>query len=147
MHDEVLMSRRARLLCLLASYERLPVSTVGYQLLIFSPARCARSPFSPRIHGGPISPRVHTHSLPFVHYSYFLPFPLVIYFFYPNDLSHVTSSQGGGGAYFPPETNEIQAHTVVCIDDLCGVTVTPCDILYVILFQPLRQCGNSCDIS
>jgi hypothetical protein len=36
-HDDVLMSCRARLLCLLASYERLPASTAGYQLLISSP--------------------------------------------------------------------------------------------------------------
>jgi hypothetical protein len=36
-HDDVLMSCRASLLCLLASYERLPASTAGYQLLISSP--------------------------------------------------------------------------------------------------------------
>jgi hypothetical protein len=49
-HDEVLMSRGARLFRLLASCECLSVSTVGYQLLIFSVARQAGSPFSPRIH-------------------------------------------------------------------------------------------------
>jgi hypothetical protein len=37
-HDNVLMLCQARLLCLLASYERLPVSTSGYQLLISSPS-------------------------------------------------------------------------------------------------------------
>jgi hypothetical protein len=68
-HNGALMSRRARLLCLLASWERLTVSTAGYQLLISSPARRARPPFSPYIHDGPISPRVHAHHCPFVCYS------------------------------------------------------------------------------
>jgi hypothetical protein len=37
-HDDVLMSCRACLLRLLASYEHLPASTAGYQLLIPPPA-------------------------------------------------------------------------------------------------------------
>ncbi len=68
-HDEALMPRRARLLCLLASCERLSIFTVGYQLLIFSPTRRAGSPFSPCIHSDPISPRDHAHPRPFVCYS------------------------------------------------------------------------------
>ncbi len=69
-YDDVLMSCRARLLCLLASCERLSASTAGYQLLISSSPGWAGSPSFPHIHVGPISPRVNAHSCLFVCYSY-----------------------------------------------------------------------------
>ncbi len=67
-YDNVLMLCQARLLCLIASYERQPASTAGYQLLISSPPGQAGSPSFPHIHGGIISPRVHAHSCLFVCY-------------------------------------------------------------------------------
>ncbi len=70
MHDDVLMLCRARLLCPLASYEHLPISTAGYQLLIPSPSpRAGRVLSFPHIHGGLIFPMVHAHSRLFVCYS------------------------------------------------------------------------------
>ncbi len=69
-HDEALKSHRGCLLCLLASCERRSVSTIGYQLLIFSSARLGGSPSSPPIHGDPLSPSVHTHPRLLVCYNY-----------------------------------------------------------------------------
>ncbi len=68
-HKEALMLCRARLLCLLSSWEHLTVSAAWYQLLTSSPTRWAGPPFSPHINGGPISPRVHAHLCPHVRYN------------------------------------------------------------------------------
>jgi hypothetical protein len=62
-HNEVLMSQRARPSYLLGSHERLPRSTVGNWLLILSPARRARPPFSPPPFMVAPFPSGSTHSL------------------------------------------------------------------------------------
>jgi hypothetical protein len=70
-HDEALMSLRARLFCLLASCESLSVSTVGYNCLSSLPPGKPGPPSPPGIHGDPISLRFHAHPRPFVCYNNF----------------------------------------------------------------------------
>ncbi len=75
-HNEALMLRRARLLCLLASWERLSVSAAKYQLLISSPDRGAGPPFPPTFMMAPFLPG-STHTL--VPMSVTVPFHLCIF--------------------------------------------------------------------